>query len=660
MCGIVGVWHTNKKPVNAEFMHNAVQTIFHRGPDDAGFMWAEPMAQYWREGEVPPADWIPSLALGFRRLAILDLSRNGHQPMSYAEGRYWLVFNGEIYNYLEIRNLLTSKGYIFKSNTDTEVVLAAYIEWGEDCVTHFNGMWAFTLWDVKECKLFCSRDRLGIKPFYYAWDGSTFHFGSEIKAILELSRMPRYPDDPSLFDFLAYGLTDHNSSTFFEGVNQLPPAHNLTVRPNNIRTRCYWELDPKRHEYAPSGEVYSQRFSDLFVDAIRLHLRSDVAVGTCLSGGLDSSSIVCTANRLLLQEKIIPSDLVGAQQKTFSACFAEPSLDERPYMRAVLDATHAEQNFVFPSLDKLFQDLERLLWHQEQPFGGSGVFAQWCVMEQAAKRGVRVILDGQGGDELLGGYDSHRDFYFGMQAQRGNFIRLMKDFSDYRRLHGLTWPMFGLGLMRGFVPEPLMNLARNRRKAGVSTQLGLSREFRQRHSNRVNLREKWGDDVFSTWSYYVLTKGILPTLLRYEDRNSMAHSIEARVPFLDYRLVEFSMSLPVEQKIYGAVSKVILRNAMKGVLPETVRTRLGKLGYSTPEHVWFNGALGNFLREVSESSSFRERGYWDVSVVQTALKEHQQNRRNLAGVGWRWLNVELWMRQFIDNFPRSPIAPSSK
>jgi len=650
MCGILGVWHMDGKKVDVRQLENASRTIRHRGPDDEGFWCSDSKTGKWREGRTqhfPEAN----LAFAFRRLAILDLSSAGHQPMHTPDGVYCIVFNGEVYNYLELKTELQAKGYQFRSNTDTEIVLAAYSEWGSGCLKRFNGMWAFALWDANRHQLFCARDRFGIKPFYYYWDGTCFAFASEIKALATPVGMHLTPYLPSVFDYLAYGLTDHGRETFYENVYQILPAHFLLIDEQHLQEQRYWDLDPNHYITEPNDDALAHHFYNLFEDAVRLHLRSDVAVGTCLSGGLDSSAIVTVANKLLIEEQVIPSSLVGEQQKTFSACFDEPAIDERVYMQAVLDKTGAEKNFVFPSLTKLQKDLNRLMWHQEQPFGGTSIFAQWCVIERAAASGVRVLLDGQGGDELLGGYDSHRDFYLGTLAQKSRWSQLLHELHAYRHEYYMSWSSLMLSILRGFAPEQVMNWARLRRRSGVSTQLGISTEFRAKFHDRLNIRSSWGGNLYNTWAYHAITRAILPALLRYEDRNSMAHSVEARVPFLDYRLVEFTFALPLQHKIRNATSKIVLRDALRGVLPEIVRTRKSKLGYTTPERAWFDNALGTLLQELLYTPSFRSRGYFDIRTIESALEEHRANQRDLSGVAWRWINLELWSRQMIDKNP---------
>lgn len=647
MCGINGVWHTAGRAVDTALVQAVTRRLAHRGPDDEGFLWLETRTGQWSENDrgALPAD----LAFGFRRLAILDLSPAGHQPMSYADGNYWLVFNGEIYNYIELRDELKSKGFTFQSGTDTEVVLAAYAAWGVECLKRFNGMWAFALWDGVERQLFCARDRFGIKPFNYFYQNQTFAFASEIKALLPLMATAPRPNPKLIYDFLVYGWTDHTPETFFEGVQQLLPAHYLVLNDGQLTCRRYWHLDPTHYEKLPSESAYAQRFLALFEDAVRLHLRSDVAVGTCLSGGLDSSSIVCVANRLLLQEHTLPSQLVGEHQKTFSSCFDDARFDERPYIEQVLDATGAERNFVFPSGAQLVEVLPRLVWHQDEPFGSTSLFAQWSVMEKVAERGVRVLLDGQGGDELLGGYHHYFHYFWGALAGRGQWPTLWREIQAYRGYYALPLWRAALWVGQNFAPSGMVRWARQLKREGANVGgLGLSPEFSRQFAERVYSSPAWRGDVFEDYMYDSLTRQVLPALLRFEDRNSMAHAVEARVPFLDYRLVEFVAALPAAQKIHDATTKVVLRQAMRGILPEGVRQRRDKMGFVTPEMVWLKAELGALVRDVVHSPTFAQRGYFDAPQVQRLVAEHQANQRDIAFVALRWLTLELWFRQFID------------
>jgi asparagine synthase (glutamine-hydrolysing) len=648
MCGITGVWHITGRSVDTMCLHHATNLISHRGPDDEGFLRINTQTTNFTENLTD--NLAADLAFGFRRLAILDLSPAGHQPMSYSDGAYWVIFNGEIYNYLELRDELKLFGYNFRSGSDTEVILAAYAQWGPACLERFNGMWAFALWDSRQKTLFCARDRFGIKPFYYVWENGSFAFASEIKALLPLMERTPTPNDELLFDFLFYGWNDHKSETFFEGIQELRPAHYISLRDGKLICRRYWDLDPKHHEIMSSDQAYSERFREIFEDAVRLHLRSDVAVGTCLSGGLDSSSIVCIANHLLLDEHALPSELVGEHQKTFSSCFDDSRFDERPFIEQVLSTVGAEKNFVFPSGADLVRILPRLLWHQEQPFGSTSIFAQWSVMERVAQRGVRVLLDGQGADELLAGYHTYFHYFWSSLVRQGNLSLLKHEIKEYQRRYSQPAWRSAMQIGQHFTPPQLAHWARRYKRTGASVgALGLNPGFVRAHQDRFYKPTNWRGDLFEDYLFDGLTSHSLPALLRYEDRDAMAHSIEARVPFLDYRLVEFAFAIPADQKIRNATTKVILRNAMQGTLPEDVRNRRDKMGFVTPEKVWLQAELGTLVRDVAHSSSFEQRGYFDVKKIQKLIIEHQKGTRDIAFIASRWLTVELWFRQFIDN-----------
>ncbi len=657
MCGIFGIWNLDHAPVDPGVIRRATNTLRHRGPDDEGYLIVDTTSGSWEErrgqdtvGALRMPDLVETtghtgdLVFGFRRLAILDLSPAGHQPMSDADGSLWIVYNGEIYNYIELRQELTAKGHRFHSGSDTEVILAAYAEWGEACSTRFNGMWAFALWDARRRQLFCSRDRFGIKPFYYLWDGERFAFGSEIKSLFHLPGMVRRANDPIVYDYLSAGMLDHTDETFFVGIRQLAPAHTLIVRDGEIHLRRYWDL-PSSPNPSLSSIDYTKEFYDLFEDSIRLHLRSDVPIGTCLSGGLDSSSILCVANRLLFDGSGTKPEIVGVRQKTFSSCFEDARYDERQYIEQVLAATGAEQNYTFPDPQHLIEELPLLIWHQDEPFGSTSIYAQWCVMRLAAARGIKVLLDGQGGDELLAGYHGYFDYFWASLMRQGRLGVLWHELGAYHGLFGRP-PFWSLvRAMRPFAPMPLIKLARRLRNGG---SLGLNVDFARTFGHRTWDYVNRGGDAFYGYLRAALTQSSLPALLHYEDRNAMAHSIEARVPFLDHRLVEYVFSLPAEQKIQDGYTKTVMRHAMQGVLPDAIRLRTDKMGFVTPERVWLSGALREWARSILGSGSFKARDYFDAQSIAMALDDHASGKRDLTFLAWRWINLELWLRNVVE------------
>jgi len=656
MCGIVGVLCFEGMTPDRNPVATMTRAIKHRGPDGEGFLFDRGGVREWIDfkGRSQPFSTFgreegergPRLALGHCRLSVIDLSERGHQPMTNEDGSLWVVHNGEIYNYLEIRKELERKNHQFKSMTDTEVILHAYEEWGTDCLHHFNGMWAFGIWDSKEKRLFCSRDRAGVKPFYYIYDGKRLAFASEIKALLALEDLTVSPNEQIIADYLFFGVMDHTRETFFKDICQLRPGEFLMARDNDFSVHSYWDIEPREVRF-PRKENYGERFYELLEDSIRLRLRSDVPVGSCLSGGLDSSSIVCLANRLMFNSPSIDRKLVGERQKTFSSCFQNDAYDERKYIEKVIERTGAEKNYIFPQPEDLFQEMARLMWHQEEPFGSTSIYAQWKVMKCAKDRGVIVLLDGQGGDELLAGYLSSFFIQFAKLLKRKNLGQFIQEIKGFKKTNAFSLPHFLNGMIAALLPPQGKQWIRRVLRKGVEWS---ESKFQKRYLRVLPKPDKF-EDPLNNYLYEVFRLTSLPGLLHYEDRNSMAFSLEARVPFLDYRLVEYTFSLPSEQKIRDGVTKVILRDAMEGVLPEEIRNRTDKMGFVTPEDIWFRTILKNQIYQIINSKSFADRGYFDVRKVNEAFNEHCQKRKNISSIIWRWVNLELWFRTFMDKKP---------
>jgi asparagine synthase (glutamine-hydrolysing) len=643
MCGITGIYNFDGIS-KTEYIKRMTDSLRHRGPDDEGFLAVnsesgKANSLIGRESKtqgtrIEDFNRPVNLLLGHRRLSIIDLSPSGHQPMCNEDGSLWIIHNGEVYNYLEIRKELEPLGHYFKSQTDTEIILHAYEEWGIDCLGHFNGMWAFTIVDLRRNRIFCSRDRAGVKPFYYIYDGRRFCFASEIKALLEIDNFSIKPNEQIMADYLFSGLIDHTRETFFENIYQLRPGEYLLIESNRLTVQSYWDIEPKEIRFAREGD-YAERFYELLQDSTRLRLRSDVPIGTCLSGGLDSSSIVCLANRLMFNGESIDLSLVGKRQKTFSSCFEDPAYDERKFIELVIDQTGAEKNYIFSKDEELFKELSKLIWHQDEPFGSTSIYAQWNVMRFAKERGVIVLLDGQGGDELLAGYLPSFYFLLRHALKRCDIKRIFKE------MNGLLKNRM---LVANQLITRMVNILFPRLKGGFEWS---KEDFRKKYFRSFSKPVKFEHDL-DNYLYYIFRYLKLPALLHYEDRNSMAFSLETRLPFLDYRLIEYIFSLPSEQKIDKGVTKVILRNAMKGTIPEKISNRTDKMGFVTPEGVWFKTTLRNEIYEIITSKSFAERGYFDVSKVKKGFDEHCEGKINMNLVIWRYVNLELWLRTFID------------
>lgn len=617
MCGIAGILNFSADEISAPLLQAMSDRIEHRGPDDAGIHQE------------------PGVGLVHRRLSILDLSAAGHQPMASQDGTRWLVFNGEIYNYLELIPELKALGYEFRTRTDTEVVLHAFDAWGPACLTRFNGMFAFALWDRARGQLFCARDRLGVKPFYYRQEGARFWFASEIKALLVDPAMTIRPREEALFRYLAFNETDAGDETCFEGISSLLPGHYLVLDRDGLRRHRYWELD--RHAPTLHDPVQAAKgFYELFEDAVRLRLRSDVPVGTLLSGGLDSSAIVCVASRLLGQEPV----------RTFSSCFEDKRFDERDYIEEVVAATRAQATYIYPAEDDLFGELRELVWHQDEPFMSTSVYAQYRVFREVGRHAVKVILDGQGADELVAGYHGYFPFLLADHLRRGRWAAALAEGLQMTRVHGIgprgLWLRAGRHALGGLA-EPLKRRYK-RQEPGVKA---IATALWDRYEDRPAPAPHY-ESLLKNELHELLVRKNLPALLRYEDRNSMAFSIESRTPFLDYRLVEYSFALDEELKLKDATTKRILRDAMQGVLPERIRMRMDKLGFVTPQQEWLRGPLRSQVLEILGSESFGDRGLVDPHRARAAFEAYSQGDHDLHWSIWRWVNLELWWRQMVD------------
>jgi len=602
MCGIAGQYCLDGKAPDSDLLAAMAERLAHRGPDGQGMKICG------------------STGLVHRRLAIIDLTDEGLQPMTNEDGTLWLVFNGEIYNYVELREELLQKGHHFHSHSDTEVILHGYEEWGEGCLSRFNGMWAFALWDGKKEQLFCARDRLGIKPFYYTQAGGSFLFASEIKALLAHPDAGRKPDDLMLGTFLAWGVLDHSAKTMFDGISQLLPAHYLVVDAGGPKQPVrYWDVkvSPEVHSQAAKTGAAS-RLLDLLRDATRIHLRSDVAVGTCLSGGIDSSTLTVLINDIIRKEA--PAS-VGAKQKTFSAVFTDKRYDESRYIDEIVQATGVDAQRVEPSAGQLWDDIDHLVWVQDEPFGSLSIYAQYCVMRLARER-VKVVLDGQGADELLAGYIAYQGTYLGTLLRSFRWLTALRELAGSMNHH------------RGFFRSALSQLRERKARRGLLT---CKAETILRYDGRL-------DRVL----HRELTATNLPSLLHYEDRNSMAFSIESRVPFLDYRFVEYVAALPLDQKIRHGITKTSLRHAIKGIVPESIRCRMDKMGFVTPEEIWMKEDLRPFILQVLSSDTFRMRPYWDAGAVIRDYLAFLDQKSPYSPEIWRIINTELWLRKFFD------------
>ncbi|MBC7645099.1 MAG: asparagine synthase (glutamine-hydrolyzing), partial [Thermoleophilia bacterium] len=540
MCGIAGIVDFERR-ADPACVERMIGVLEHRGPDGQG-VWAD-----------------NGVALGHRRLSIIDLTEGGHQPMVLDNDRYVITFNGEIYNYVELREELRREGYEFHSSSDTEVLLVAYSHWGEDCLHKLNGMFAFAIWDNMRRVLFCARDRLGVKPFVYSYNGRRFGFASETKALLAAGMVKAELRPDAVYEYLARGYTS-NGRSFYAGVEVLEPGCSMTLdSAGRLNVRTWWEPDRSVDESIKTREEWAERIAELVDDAVRLRLRSDVPVGAHLSGGLDSSAVVAAAARH-----------GGAEIHTFTGAFLDDDAsDERAYSRAVNAKYDLTAHEIEITVDDLPRSFARILWHMDEPIAGEGVFPQLMVCDLAAQHGFTVVLGGQGGDELFGGYLRHRALHYkrvlsnGSPVERGSaFLELTKRAAgEWRRVVRSSTRVSDDQLAPSFL---------------ASIDPDLRAEVRRSRLSFASARDLMWHDL----------RTYLPALLHVEDRTSMAASIESRTPLLDWRLVELSLRIPEKFLFAPGEPKPLLKQAVGPWLPDVVTQRRDKKGFPTPLGEW--------------------------------------------------------------------------
>jgi asparagine synthase (glutamine-hydrolysing) len=589
MCGICGMVNLDGKALDVLALGRMTDALSHRGPDDKGTYIDK------------------NVGLGHRRLKIIDLSDQAAQPMVNEDSSVVITYNGEIYNYIELRADLEKKGHIFKSSSDTEVVVHAYEEWGPSCLDRFNGMWAFCIWDKNKGIFFIARDRLGIKPFYYLYHGNVFIFASEVKAILETPQIRRKFNPQAILEYLYLGYT-LNDKTWLKDINRLLPGHYLILDSRGLNRYKYWEPNLAVN-YSSSEQATKDKLRSLLEDSLRLRLRSDVEIGAHLSGGIDSSSIVSLASRLY------KGDIC-----TFSGTFAESAdYDESFFIRSMLNAyprMNHRQIIIRP--DNFLEVMEKIIWHLDEPVGGPGSYPQFFVSNLIRQANVKVVLGGQGGDELFGGYPY---YYSGLIQSYFDLLRSTLDMQSFRYSRGvISLKAITSGLRR------LISRALRVKRRRLSRTL--KKEFLKSADFRCIEREagfyKGSIEEMMCWDL----KNYLPALLQIEDRLGMAFSVEARLPFLDHRLVEFALSIPFYFKINRINFKYILRESLKDSLPPAIYARRDKKGFPTPFKLW------------AQDWGIREK------IRVTAQGPAETIFKNDRNISWEKLNVGLWLNLF--------------
>jgi asparagine synthase (glutamine-hydrolysing) len=602
MCGIAGLVSNRRTLDIVSAIRSMTCLVSHRGPDDEG---------YFVNGRV---------ALGHRRLSVIDLSPSGHQPMASLDGRYVITYNGEIYNYIELREQLRSLGHPFRSNSDTEVILAAYAQWGQDCLEKFNGMWAFAIYDTVAQTLFAARDRFGVKPFYYVRFETGLAFGSETRQLLQF--LPNImANEKIVYEFLFTSMQDHTDATFFDGIYKLPAGHCFTYDTgiDKLELSRYYFLAKRVNEFGDFSEIERvEKFRETFEDAVRMRLRSDVIVGSCLSGGLDSSSIASTAARLL-------RDTSDRMFSAITAVSEDPAGSEEKHAATVVRKARLNWVRVRPSYHDFVGTVRQTVLQQEEPFASPSILMQAHVMRSARENGITVLLDGQGGDETLLGYPRYYPAYYlsmlrekGVQGLFSAILQSTRNgpgMSRGRWLNYLLWSVspklrwwyYGRR-MRNFGPS-----------ANMPDWLGATSEAS-------------GD--ITALQILDIEKTGLPQLLRFEDKNSMAFAVETRLPFLDYRLVEQSVSMPLSLKMRDGWSKWVLRHVMQDTLPGEIAWRRDKIGFDAPEQIWLRKYRDTMIKSVAGSSLLRK-----LIDVPTLMKTYAVLDLRTQ---WRLFSVAQW------------------
>jgi len=609
MCGICGIVNFNGEPVQEDKIRMMMRIMKHRGPDDEGIFIDN------------------NIGLGFVRLSILDLSKAGHQPMFSNDNRYVIIFNGEIYNYIEIREELKNY-YHFKTRTDTEAILAAYSKWGEKCVHKFNGMWAFAILDTLSKTIFFSRDRFGIKPFYYYSDEKSFYFASDVPPLYALLKNKLSPDYQIIYDFLLTNRTNHNEKTFFRGIKRLKQGRNLILGRNKFIIKRYYYLK----NTSETGFTEPHEFRELFRDSIKIQLRSDVPVGIMLSGGIDSSSIAA----------VILNDLDIKDINSFSAVYNRGQIGDESQYIDEFKTKITNIYYTHPTVDTFLEELDDFIKIQVEPVGSTSYYAEYKVMK-LAKNYCTVILNGQGSDEIMGGYHYFFGAYFCELFKSLRLIKLFKEIYKYYSVHRSFFPLkyfFFYSFPDSYKYELLVKYHKN-----------FQRSFLEKYKPSDE------DSVVNTLFKFRNLKEFFLNHFEYKfehlllqaDKNGMGFSIETRFPFLDYRLIEKLYKTDNSLILHEGKTKIILRKAMQDILPRGIVNRMDKVGFQTPEGDWFRSdKLKKFLFEVFSSKSLEHREIFNKNKLLNMLNNHIKGNGDYGKELWKILNLELWFRKYFD------------
>ena len=616
MCGIAGIIQSTTSRYDKEHLKKMTGALAHRGPDGEG-CWQNESTE---------------VLLGHRHLSIIDISDAAHQPFQYA-GRYSIVHNGEIYNYIELKEQLQQKGYSFRSQSDTEVIAAAYDCWKNECVDYFDGMFAFAIWDEKEKILFAARDRFGEKPFFYYYTNDEFIFASEMKA-LWAAGIKYKPNQKMLFNFITIGYTDNPEQpgeTFFENINKLPAATTLTlsVEKWEVVLEKYWDIDPEEENKKITDHEAMEQFNHLLSRSVKRRLRSDVSIGTSLSGGLDSSSIVA-----LINEQQVPN----YKSQAFTAIFPGYEKDELAFSRQITQRFNLQQFTTAITPDQLADDWKKICYHQEEPVGSASVYAQYKVFELAKEQNVKVLLDGQGADETLAGYHKYYQWYW-QELYRKRKLSGSKELSAAKEA-GVQEKFTYKNIIASYFPDFTTIALEQQYLLKAIRQEDLAKDFVKLQSKEAYYTRPGHYTLNGVLHFNTCTHG-LEELLRYADRNSMAHGREVRLPFLNHELVEFVFSLPSRYKIRNGWTKWLLRETMKTHLPESIAWRKDKIGFEPPQKKWMeNSRIQEAMQEAKRK--LVDQKILNPEVLQKKIKP--QAAHDADSYDWRYFSAASLFR----------------
>lgn len=609
MCGISGIVNFNNAPVQREDLNIMIHQMKHRGPDDEGVYIDN------------------NVGLGFVRLSILDLSLAGHQPMHSHDNRYVVIFNGEIYNYVELKEEL-KYDFDFRTGTDTEVILAAYQKWGEDCLDKFNGMFAFVIYDKHTNNIFGARDRYGIKPFYYFQDDEKFVFASEIKCILPIIKN-RSINDNIMFDYVVYNRTDHSNKTFFKEVDKLGHGCKFNIVDNKVSISKWYDLKDKIHQ--EKTDLTPEEYQELLVDSVKIRLRSDVKLGVSLSGGLDSSTITS-----LLLRRFDLKDV-----SSFSAVYntTEP-YDEYEFIK-LYSSEMKNMHYTYPSKDTFLNDYKSFIGCHSEPVNDVGSYIQYKVMELVSQH-VKVVLDGQGADEQLGGYHNFFGSYYKELLYTGGILGLISENFHYLNNHR------SLEAIKYFIYY-LLPLSYKSRKNSF-TLGSINNEYFNRYSHNSKIASEIYHPKNLQDSLVQHFEHKLEHLLKWDDINSMKFSLESRVPFLDYRLVEASLNLPSKRILKKGTTKYILRESMRGILPQRIVDRKDKKGFSNPRQEWFKSVeFQELIGDILDSQDFKNLHIFNSEDAKKKYQNHLNSQNDHSKDIWKWINIYEWQKQIVNS-----------